>query len=234
MGSQTTSTPSTNGQAACTPSETKLDAVPAGLSPPLRFSPTELASKVVTTLSSPHKIWSLVIDLTTVAKVVTLTRLGTTSTPLVSSPTLATHTPLAAVTEEPAEALALDLVPGRNTTPKDTAPSEMSTPSSKRFTPTVQSKLVSSSMLISCPTILVSTSTPMVVNSVVAPSRSLVGVLLAPLLTGLLLTPGVPVGVSTVTSGWECTNAASSNKVSLVWLNFDQANDIYAYCMPTL
>merc|ERR1712151_1010587 len=219
MGSQTTSTPSTNGQAACTPSETKLDAVPAGLSPPLRFSPTELASKVVTTLSSPHRIWSLVIDLTTVAKVVTLTKLGTT------------HTPLAAVTEEPAEALALDLVPGRNTTPKDTAPSEMSTPSNKKCTPTVQSKLVSSSMLISCPTILVSTSTPMVVNSVVTPSRSLVGVLLAPLLTGLLLTPGVPVGVSTVTSGWECTNAASSNKVSLVWLNFDQALDIHAF-MP--
>merc|ERR1712151_1195219 len=97
--------------------------------------------------------------------------------------------------------------------------------------PTVQSKPVSSSMLTSCLIILVSMSTLPVVNLVVTPSKLLVGVLLAPLLTGLSLTLGVPVGVSTVTSGWECTNAASSNKVSLVWLNFDPALDIHAF-MP--
>merc|ERR1712151_1002057 len=172
MGSQTTSTPSTNGQAACTPSETKLDAVPAGLSPPLRFSPTELASKVVTTLSSPHKIWSLVTPATTAARVVTSTRLGTTFTKLVLSPMLATHTPLVLEAEVLAKDPAPDLVLGRNTTPKDTAPLEMSTPSSRRSTPTVQSKLVSSSTPTSCPITLVSMFTLLVTTSVVPPSRS--------------------------------------------------------------
>merc|ERR1712151_1160221 len=100
--------------------------------------------------------------------------------------------------------------------------------------PTVQSKPVSSSTLTSCLIILVSMSTLPVVNSVVTPSKLLVGVLLAPLHTGLLLTPGVPVGVSTVTSGWECTNAASSNKVLLVWLNCDLALDIRASFMLLL
>merc|ERR1712113_1382985 len=142
---QTPSPLLTNGQAACTPSETKPDAVPVGLSPPPKFSPTELASKVVTTSSSPHKIWSLVIDLTTVAKVVTSTKLGTTSTPLVLSLMPVTHTPPVVVPKVPADPHALDLVLGRNITPKDTLLSEMSTPSNKKSTPTVQSKLVSSS-----------------------------------------------------------------------------------------
>merc|ERR1712110_1228967 len=142
--SQPASTPSTSGQAASTPSEIKPDAVPAGLSPPLRSSLTEPASKVVTTLSSPHKIWSLVIAPTTVAKVVTSTKLGTTSIKLVSLLTLATHTPLVLVLKVLATALAPDLVPGRSTTLKVTAPSETSMPSSRRSTPTVQSKLVSS------------------------------------------------------------------------------------------
>merc|ERR1712039_984825 len=117
--------------------------------------------------------------------------------------TLATHTPRDLVTEVPTEDLAPDLVPGRNTTLKDTAPSEMLPSSNKRFTPTVQSKPVSSSTLTSCLIILLSTSTLLVVNSVVTPSKLSVGDKLDPLLTGSSLTLGVPVGVSTVTSGWE-------------------------------
>merc|ERR1712151_1192075 len=133
----------------------------------------------------------------------------------------------------PAEDLAPDLVPGINTTLKDTAPSEMSTPSNKKFTPTVQSKPVSSPTLTSCLIILVSTSTLLGVNAEVTPSKLSVGDKLDPLLTGSSLTLGVPVGVSTVTSGWDRTSAVSSNKVSLVWLKYDSTFDQYAFNVPT-
>jgi len=49
-----------------------------GLSPPLKFSPTEPVSKVVTISSSPHKIWYPVITVTTDVKVVPSNMLGCT------------------------------------------------------------------------------------------------------------------------------------------------------------
>jgi len=140
---------STNGQAACIASETKPNAVPAGLSPPLKHSLIELASKVVKMSSSLHKIWSLVTQPTTDATVVTSTKLGTISIKLVSSLTHVTHTLLVLEILVLATTLVLVLDPGRNIKLMPTALSETLTLLSKKFILTVQYKLVLPSTLIS-------------------------------------------------------------------------------------
>merc|ERR1711988_619022 len=97
-----------------------------------------------------HKIWSLVILLTLVVKVVTLTKLGTISELLVSSLMPVILTLLELETEVLADNLVLVLDNGKNIILLVTAPSEMSMLSNKNSTPTVQFKLVSLSTLISC------------------------------------------------------------------------------------
>lgn len=179
---------------------------------------------------SHHKIWSLVTRTTTDVKVVTSTSPGNTSTTPVSSQMHATHTPQVVETLDNANPAAQEPDPLPSIKPTPTTPSPMLTPSSKKSTPTDQSKLDSLSTLTSCHTAPVSMSTPPVDNSEDTPSRLLVGVTNLVLHTGLLLTPGTPTGDWMDTSGSVSTNANSKTKVSLERPHSEQSfGDIYPF-----
>lgn len=197
--SQTHSIQETNGQAAFTKLETKLSADHAGLSVLQSHSQTDsaLPQVVRSTLFSQPKIWFHATRATSLAMVVTSTKLGNTLRPMVLFQTNANHTNQAKAASHLAQLNVLMAQPSRNTNaskaqqPKPEAQLLPSNSSNHQ----VQLRLASLSMLTSSTTKVVSITTSQVVLKVATPSRSLVGVNKVVKTTGLLPTLGVPHGV---------------------------------------
>jgi len=222
----------TNGDHASTPSEINLNAVHAGPSDLLKLFQTDSVLLQVErlTLFFPHKIWSHATRTTTDVKVVILTSPGLTSSPLVPSPKVVTHTspnPELPQLARPPRLVTME-APGLNTsaTPLFTQP-QLKT-SRRKSIPTVPSKPDSPSTKISTTTRVESITTQPDLNSVVTPSRSSDTEMRTEWTTGSVPTHGDPHGECQDTSRSSTEIAQSTNKctVALQHSEYHLENDI--------
>jgi len=218
LTSQIVSIPEPSGQTVSIQSETKLNAVHAGLSVPPKHLVTDSALPLLVVLmsSSPHKTSSLAIPMISDVKVVTSPRPGNSLPELVSSLMLVTHTLLVAVLLDNVRPSVPVQVPGPSTSPKKLAHITPQPRSKLLSSPVDPLKPVSPFMKISCLILEVSTSTLQVVLLEDMPSRSSVGELNPEPISGLLPTLGVLTGVKVVTLESNKDNAQWINKVLLV------------------
>lgn len=149
--SQLNSTPEPNGQTVFTKLETNNVAVHAGLSVLLKLSVIDyvLPQTVTPISSSPHNTPSLVTVTTTVVKVVTSTRLGTSSKAPVSQVMHVSHTPLVPDVKEDAQLNVLTDLSSNSTLLEMSEPTNLLKTLRLISLPMVQLKPVSKYMKIS-------------------------------------------------------------------------------------
>ena len=190
-----------NGDHACIQLEINYTVVHVGHSLLQKFFLTECVLKEVMMLYFHQKIWLIVILVIVVVKEVHYHMLGIISNQRVQSLMHVTQTlhiflDTRLLVELPVQAQEL----GKNTTLDNLAPSVTLMLSNRKFILTDQFKPVSKSFKILCSIKVVFMSTTVFLHKLVA---MLLKLLDGDLVTGLLLTHGMLVGVSMVTFGLE-------------------------------